>query len=222
MLTPALFERHLSPIIVAGPAAILIGVYVINMNRGLPLPRWVLLNATSLIVVGYSGYAVGITLPFRWLVVAVFGFFIFDILAVKTGTMQSMSESLLPRGLPIMFLIPHRREFDFEEFGSIISSDGLEGLHGSQHGAMMLGVGDLIIPVSLAISFNASSTSLALGPLSTTFPKLGTVIGGAAGLLLFAWVRLPRAIAALTIAVPSAFLGLAIGIVIDPTITVIV
>lgn len=132
--------------------------------------------------------------------------------------MQSMAAKMIHWGIPIFILVPHTKEFDFGRFRSLVDEEGLEGLHGSDQGVSMLGIGDGFIPGALAVSAAAISTTIVLGPAAITIPQLGAAFGGIGGLAILMWAELPRAIAALIVSVPGALLGLSIGYAIDPLI----
>lgn len=217
-LLPILLQQYLSPIVVLGPALIIVGTFIVGNKSLQQIPHWVVLNATSFIVVGYSAYAIGNTLSVQLTVLFALGLFIYDVVAVKYGIMQGMSESLLPKGLPITFLIPHSKEFSYEKFSSVIRESGLAGLHESDQGVMMLGIGDIVIPVAIALSMGQVGTNLGTIDYIITIPQLGVLLGGLIGLGLLIWARLPRAIAALTVSVPGSLIGLVAGYMIDSQI----
>lgn len=217
-LIPILLQEHLSPIIVLGPILIIIGTSLVGNQLIQQVPHWVVLNVTSIIVVAYSAYAIGITLSLQLVVAFAIGLFVYDIVAVNLGAMQGMSESMLPKGLPITFLIPHNRAFSYEKFSEVIENNGLAGLHESNQGVMMLGIGDIVIPTAIALSAGQLGTNVATEYFIVTIPQISILVGGLLGLGLLVWARLPRAIAALTVSVPGSLLGLAAGYILDPKI----
>lgn len=217
-LLPILLQEYLSPIIILGPVLIIIGTFLVGNQTIQRVPHWVVLNATSVIVVAYSAYAIGITLSLQLVMVFAIGLFIYDIVAVKLGAMQGMSESMLPKGLPITFLIPHNQEFSYGKFSDVIENNGLAGLHESDQGVMMLGIGDVVIPTAIALSAGQLGTNIATNNFIVTIPQISILVGGLLGLGLLVWARLPRAIAALTVSVPGSLLGLAVGYLLDPKI----
>lgn len=136
--------------------------------------------------------------------------------------MQSMAGKMISWGVPIFIMAPHSEEFDFQKFVDIIQEEGLEGLHESNQGVSMLGIGDGFLPGALAISAVSLGSITLFNPIGLTFPQLGAALGGIIGLSLLMWAELPRAIAALIVSAPGALIGLGIGIGIDQVITIFI
>jgi presenilin-like A22 family membrane protease len=221
ILVPALFEEFLDPVIIGVLFVVPTGVYFVKNGERAPIAPWVILTATSLFLIIYGGYVVGITLSPIYAVGFALAVLVYDIVGVQTGKMQSMNSAMLTNGIPVVLLLPHTPAFEYETFKSIIETEGLDGLHGSDQGVMMLGIGDPIIPAAIAVSCASLGTVYSLGPIGVTLPQVSAGIGGLLGLAVLPAIELPRAIAALTASVPGALLGLAIGVLIDPSATIL-
>jgi presenilin-like A22 family membrane protease len=216
ILVPPLFDRYLEPIIFLVVVVVPMGMHLVRTQKT-AIPAWLILTATSTFLIIYGAYVVGITLTPKLAVLFAIALLAYDIVGVQTGAMQSMNASMLSRGVPVVLLFPHSPKFDYPTFIEIVRSDGLNGLHGSDQGVTMLGIGDPIIPGALAVSCSSLGAVHSLGAISVTIPQIGVALGGIFGLVLLSTINLPRAIAALTMSVPGAILGLIVGVVIDPT-----
>lgn len=214
---PVLFSSYLSPIIVLAPVVVIGGTILVRRDAPDFAPTWVVFNCVSFFIIVYAAYTIGTTLTLPVLVVFLVALLGYDIIGVETGAMQSMNQTMLTASVPIMLLLPHSPEFSYSSFREIIRRDGLEGLHGSKHGVMMLGIGDAVLPAALAIGCRSLGTVHQLGVVSVTVPQVSVVLGGVVGLGILIWAELPRAIAALTVSVPGALLGLVLGVLVDPT-----
>lgn len=217
VVLPVLFAEYLAPIIILSPFVVIGGVLLVR--KGLPevLPTWVTFNCVSFFIIVYAAYTIGTTLPLPLLFVFLLALLVYDIVGVETGKMQSMNRTMLMASVPIVLLLPHSQRFSYASFREIIDEQGLEGLHGSEHGVMMLGIGDAVLPAALGIGTGVLGTAYHIGPLAVTVTQLTTALGGIVGLSLLVWADLPRPIAALTVSVPGALIGFGLGIIVDPT-----
>lgn len=215
---PVIFVDVLSPIVVLAPVVLIGGVLLVRYGRPQSIPTWITFNLVSSFLIVYASYNIGTTLTPPLLVVFVLGLLIYDIVGVQIGAMQSMNRRMLLGGVPIVLLLPHSRAFTYSGFKSIVDDEGLEGLHGSDYGVTMLGIGDAVIPAALAVGASTLGVAYGLGPFTFTIPQVTTAVGGICSLVLLIKADLPRAIAALTASVPGALIGFALGLFLDPTI----
>lgn len=216
ILIPSLLTVYLEPIVTLFPLILLLGVLLVRTGRPRAIPTWLVFNAFSSFVIVYAGYSFGTTFPIELLALFLIGMIIYDTIGVKGGQMQTMAGKMIQYGIPLFVMVPHNQSFTFEGFRGVVTEEGLEGLHGSEHGISMLGVGDGFLPSALAVAAGSIGTQFALGPIGLSTPQVTTVLGGITALSLLMWAELPRAIAALIVSVPGALLGLAIGLLIDP------
>jgi len=218
IIYPVLAVDYLAPIRVWFPLVALLGIYLIRTERPKSIPTWVIYNIFSIYFMVYATYSFGTQLQPKWMVLFLGGMLIYDLVGVKGGQMQSMAGKMINWGVPIFILVPHTEQFDFSTFKGIISDEGLEGLHETDQGVSMLGIGDGFLPGALAISASTLGTITLFGPIQLTLPQVGAALGGITGLALLMWAELPRAIAALIVSVPGALIGLGIGIGLDQLI----
>lgn len=220
MLIPVLFVEYLDPLVWLFPVVTIGGIILVRRGKPESIPTWVTFNCISFFLLVYAAYAIGTTLTTELVLLFLCGLMVYDIIGVQTGGMQSLNKSMLTTGIPIVLLMPHTPQFRYDAFTSIIETEGHEGLHGSDHGVMLLGIGDAVLPAALGIAAGGYGTVSTIGQLSATLPQVGAVVGGLVGLAILLWANLPRAIAALTVSVPGAVTGFALGMFIDPTTSI--
>lgn len=216
ILIPSLFTPYLEPVVTLFPIVAITGICLVRSGRPSRIPTWAVFNTFSAYIIVYAAYSFGTTFQLELLALFLVGMIIYDTLGVKGGQMQSVAGKMIQYGVPLFVMVPHSRSFSFDSFREIITEDGLEGLHGSDHGISMLGVGDGFLPGALAVAAGSIGTQFALGPVVVSVPQVTTAFGGIIALAILMWAELPRAIAALIVSVPGALLGLAIGLLIDP------
>ncbi len=215
ILTPVIFEPYLEPIMTLFPIVALIGIGLVRTGRPHAIPTWIVFNMFSAFFMVYAAYAFGTTFSVQILIGFLLFMIVYDVVGVKGGQMQSMAGRMIRWGVPLFVMVPQSRTFSFDEFRAIVSEEGLEGLHGSDHGVSMLGIGDGFLPGALAVAASSVGTAYGFGLLQLTFPQVGAAIGGIIGLSILMWAELPRAIAALIVSVPGALIGFAAGYGLD-------
>lgn len=215
ILTPTLITDYLEPVVTFFPIVALIAIAMVRTGWPSAIPTWTIFNTFSVYLMVYAGYSFGTMLPPKLLILFLLGMLVYDLVGVKGGQMQSMAAKMISYGIPIFILVPHSKAFSFEKFRDIVSDEGLEGLHGSDQGISMLGIGDGFLPSALAVSAGAYGTAAHLGVLSLTLPQLTTALGGIVGLAILMWADLPKAIAALIVSVPGALIGLGVGLLVE-------
>lgn len=215
IFTPTLLTEYLEPVVTFFPIVAIIAIAMVRTGKPAAIPTWAVFNMFSVYLMVYAGYSFGTMLPVELLILFLLGMLVYDMIGVKGGQMQSMAAKMISYGIPIFILVPHSESFSFERFREIVSEEGLEGLHGSDHGISMLGIGDGFLPAALAVSAGTFGTATQIGVLSATLPQLTTAAGGIVGLALLMWADLPKAIAALIVSVPGALVGLGLGLLVE-------
>lgn len=216
IFVPVLITAYLEPVLTFFPIVAALGIYLVRTGRPSVIPTWIVFNIFSCYLMIYAAYSFGTLLRVEVLVLFLIGMLVYDVVGVKGGQMQSLAGKMISWGIPLFIMVPHTSNFSFDAFREILREDGLEGLHGSDHGVSMLGIGDGFLPGALAVSAGALGAAFTAGPIAITIPQLGAALGGIISLALLMWLELPRAIAALIMSVPGALLGLTIGLLIDP------
>ncbi|QLH82150.1 presenilin family intramembrane aspartyl protease [Halosimplex pelagicum] len=216
IIIPSLLTPYLEPVVTLFPIVAITGVLLVRSGRPARIPTWVVFNTFSAYIIVYAAYSFGTTFQLELLALFLLGMIVYDTLGVKGGQMQSVAGKMIQYGVPLFVMVPHNRAFSFEAFREIVSEEGLEGLHESDHGISMLGVGDGFLPGALAVAAGNLGTQFAIGPVAVSLPQVTTALGAIIALGILMWAELPRAIAALIVSVPGALLGLAVGLLLDP------
>ncbi|MBA7542813.1 hypothetical protein ES705_35137 [subsurface metagenome] len=131
-------------------------------------PEWYVLDATGLIIGGGAAAIFGISLGIVPVLILMVILAVYDAIAVyKTKHMVSLAESIVDMRIPVLFVLPRKRNF------SLLRDSEMEE-------AFFMGLGDAIIPTMLVVSANCMFTSTYyLGIINA--PALGAVIGTLAG-----------------------------------------
>lgn len=216
IILPSLLTPYLEPVVTLFPIVAITGIYLVRSGRPSRIPTWVVFNTFSAYIIVYAAYSFGTTFQLELLGLFLLGMIVYDTLGVKGGQMQSVAGKMIQYGVPLFVMVPHSRKFSFEAFREIVAEEGLEGLHESDHGISMLGVGDGFLPGALAVAAGSIGTQFAVGPIAVSVPQVTTALGAIVALGILMWAELPRAIAALIVSVPGALLGLAVGLLLDP------
>lgn len=124
-------------------------------------PEWYILDAVGLLIGGGAAAMFGISLDIIPVILLMIILAIYDAISVyKTKHMVSMAESIVEMRLPILFVLPRKRNFSL-----LKDSDKEE--------AFFMGLGDAIIPSMLVVSAFVKYASAA--------PALGAALGTLAG-----------------------------------------
>nr|CBH37875.1 conserved hypothetical membrane protein, DUF1119 family [uncultured archaeon] len=124
-------------------------------------PEWYILDATGLVIGGGAAAMFGISLNIIPVILLMILLAIYDAISVyKTKHMVSLAESIVDMRLPILFVLPRKRNF------SIVKNSDMGE-------AFFMGLGDAIIPSMLVVSAFVNYTSAA--------PALGAALGTLAG-----------------------------------------
>jgi hypothetical protein len=216
IVLPSLLTPYLEPVVTLFPIVAITGIYLVRSGRPSQVPTWVVFNTFSAYIIVYAAYSFGTTFQLELLGLFLLGMIVYDTLGVKGGQMQTVAGKMIQYGVPLFVMVPHSRAFSFEAFRGIVTEEGLEGLHESDHGISMLGVGDGFLPGALAVAAGSIGTQFAVGPIAVSVPQVTTALGAIIALGILMWAELPRAIAALIVSVPGALLGLSVGVLLDP------
>jgi presenilin-like A22 family membrane protease len=126
--------------------------------------------------------------------------------------MVALAEGVVPMRLPVMFVIPNRRDFSMDD----LKDKGLTQREGQEREAFFMGVGDTVIPGILAVSASIYLPDTASFLLTANlWVAVGTIIGGLLGyLLLLRYVMRGKPQAGLPFLNGGAILGYLIAYVI--------
>jgi presenilin-like A22 family membrane protease len=124
-------------------------------------PEWYVLDAVGLLLGGGAAAMFGISLDIIPVILLMIILAVYDAISVyKTKHMVSMAKSIVEMRLPILFVLPRKRNFSL-----LKDSDKEE--------AFFMGLGDAIIPSMLVVSAFVKYASAA--------PALGAALGTLAG-----------------------------------------
>jgi presenilin-like A22 family membrane protease len=105
----------------------------------------------------------------------------YDAISVyETGHMVSLADSITKMKLPLLFIIPYTRDFSISSINEMRDK------------AILMGVGDVVIPNLLVVSSQVFSNSSYIGFLKIS--ALFTLLGGVLGLLLLITLMKKRTI----------------------------
>ena len=163
-------------------------------------PEWYIIDISG-ILTGVGAIAIlGISLSIFLVIVLFIGMSIYDAISVyKTKHMIDLADTLVDLRLPIMFVIPKRREYSLVREKKSLKEKLREG---EERDAFFMGVGDIVIPGILTVSTfqNISSNGLLIA-FSVLF---GTLLGF---ILLMAFVIKGKPQAGLPYLCTGAILG---------------
>ncbi len=153
-------------------------------------PSWIVIDASALLLAAGVTGMFGISLEPLPVMVLLVILAIYDALSVyKTEHMIDLAESVIKMGLPMLFIIPSKRDKP-----------------------MLLGVGDVVIPNILVVSAQTFVKAPTIGFLK--IPALTALIGGTLGMVALITVaeRLNRPHAGLPFLNTGAILGFLLGL----------
>ncbi len=147
-------------------------------------PEWYVIDLLGIVlaagVAAIFGSSLGIVPVLLLLVLLA----VYDAISVyRTRHMITLAEGVLEQRAPILFVVPKRRNYSFirEGVGPIDGYRPEEGGEGGR-GALLIGMGDLIMPTILVVSANVFLRAPGIGFLNG--PALGAMAGSVAGLAL--------------------------------------
>lgn len=142
-------------------------------------PEWYVLNVTGVLVgvgvVGLLGMMIGV----RAAIVLLALLAVYDFISVyKTKHMLTLAEGAIRGRLPVMLVVPLTWPFSLQDVGD---EEGPPG----PHGAMVIGLGDAVIPGMLATSaaVHGPVTPSIVAGIPLSGPVVGVLIGTLIGLV---------------------------------------
>jgi presenilin-like A22 family membrane protease len=168
--------------------------------------EWYVIDAVGLIIAVGVTAILGMSLGILPAVILLVLMAVYDAISVyKTKHMITLAEGVTSMRLPVLFIVPKKRDFTMET----IERKGIINKEGGEREAVFMGVGDAVIPGILVVS--ASIYLPATAVLFTTaniLVALGTIAGGLLGyLLLMRFVMKGRPQAGLPFLNTGAILG---------------
>ena len=148
-------------------------------------PEWYVVNTIGFIIGLGAAILLGLSLSILPVLILLAVLAVYDAISVyKTKHMITLAEGVVPLKLPVVFVIPKKRNFSMAQLeDKHIASEPAE-----EREAMFMGVGDAVIPGILAVSaavFLPDAAASIQG--ANILVALGTVVGSTVG--FFALMR---------------------------------
>ena len=139
-------------------------------------PEWYVIDGLGILIGAGIASIFGVSLDVWPVVILLALLAVYDAISVyKTKHMITLAEGVIDQKTPILFVIPKRRDYSFIKEGIGKLSDG------GERAAIIIGMGDMIMPAILVVSANVFVTGWKLGGL-VNLPALGAIIGSLAGI----------------------------------------
>ena len=142
-------------------------------------PEWYVVNMVGFIIGIGAAVLLGLSLSILPVLIMLVILAVYDAISVyKTKHMITLAEGVVPLKLPVVFVIPKKKDFAM----SSLESKRIASEPAEEREAMFMGVGDAVIPAILAVSaavfLPGASASI---PSANILVALGTVAGSTAG-----------------------------------------
>src|SRR5216110_35729 len=178
----------------------------------LKFPEWYVVDTIGFITAAGVTAILGISFGILPAVLLLIALAIYDAWAVyRTKHMITLADELTSQRLPILLVIPKKAGYSFRQQKSLKE----QVASGEEREAMIVGLGDLIIPGILAISaftFSSAAGRSFLGVLPNGIIAFGTVLGSLVGfMVLMRYVLKGNPQAGLTLLNGGALLGFIIA-----------
>jgi presenilin-like A22 family membrane protease len=138
-------------------------------------PEWYVIDTLGILIAAGAASIFGISLTILPVIILLMVLMIYDAISVyKTRHMITLAEGVVDIKSPILFIVPKRRGYSYIREGVGTIGEG-------ERSALIIGMGDLIMPSILVVSANVFLTTARFGFI--TIPSLGAIIGSVAGLV---------------------------------------
>lgn len=160
------------------PTAIALGLTFVLLKR----PEWYVIDAVGFLVGVGAATILGVSLGIfpALLLLAILA--IYDAISVyKTKHMLALAEGATELRLPVLFIVPPSRKFDMSALDDMDLNDREKD---GERGAMMMGVGDAVIPGILVVSsavFLSPNTDVLVYSAAALLTSLLTLVGAFIG-----------------------------------------
>lgn len=172
-------------VVIDDPAMVLVGSIVLGALASVALfryPEWYVIDLLGIVlaagIAAIFGSSLGIVPVLLLLVLLA----VYDAISVyRTRHMIALAEGVLEQRAPILFVVPKRRGYSFirEGVGSVDDYAPSEGGEGGR-AALLIGMGDMIMPTILVVSANTFLEAPGIGFLNG--PAIGAIAGSLVGL----------------------------------------
>jgi len=142
-------------------------------------PEWYVVNTVGFIVGCGAAIILGLSLGILPVLILLVALAIYDAISVyKTKHMIALAEGVVPLRLPVIFVIPKDKGFTMDS----LADKSLTEEPAEERGAMLMGVGDAVIPAVLTVSSFVFLPAVA-GSIThaSLLVSLGVIIGSTLG-----------------------------------------
>jgi len=141
-------------------------------------PEWYVIDGLGILIAAGVSSIFGVSLDVLPVVVLLVLLAAYDAISVyKTKHMITLAEGVLDQKTPILFVIPKKKDYSFIRDGIGPIAEG----EGSERAAMIIGMGDMVMPAILVVSANVFLKGWRLAG-AINLPALGAILGSLAGL----------------------------------------
>jgi presenilin-like A22 family membrane protease len=139
-------------------------------------PEWYVIDTLGIFICAGSASIFGISLDILPVIILLLLLACYDAISVyKTKHMLTLADGVISTKAPILVVIPKNRKYSYIKEGFEIQKDK------SERGAIMMGMGDLIMPSILVVSSHIWINAPLL-PIGIALPTLTAILGSLAGL----------------------------------------
>lgn len=177
-LSLTMYASNDDMVITLVPTAISMAICMALLKR----PEWYVINLAGFILGFGSAAVLGVSFGILPSLILLIVLAIYDAISVyKTKHMITLAEGAMEMRLPILFVIPQKMDFEMEELDRTDLHDRSKD---KDRTALMMGVGDAVIPgilvVSAAVSLSAGEGNLVYSS-DALLVAFGTMIGAFLG-----------------------------------------
>lgn len=177
-LSLTMYASNDDMVITLVPTAISMAICMALLKR----PEWYVINLAGFILGFGSAAVLGVSFGILPSLILLIVLAIYDAISVyKTKHMITLAEGAMEMRLPILFVIPQKMDFEMEELDRTDLQDRSKD---KDRTALMMGVGDAVIPgilvVSAAVSLSAGEGNLVYSS-DALLVAFGTMIGAFLG-----------------------------------------
>jgi presenilin-like A22 family membrane protease len=161
---------------IAGSLGITLVLSILSTAVLFLYPEWYVIDALGILIAAGAASIFGISLTILPVIILLTVLMIYDFISVyKTRHMITLAEGVVDLKSPILFIVPKKRGYSYIR-------EGVGSIGEGERSALVIGMGDLIMPSILVVSANVFLDTARIGFI--TIPSLGAMIGSVIGLTL--------------------------------------
>lgn len=169
-------------------------------------PEWYVINLVGFVVGCGAAIVLGISFGILPVLILLVILALYDAISVyKTKHMLTLADGVVPLRLPVLFVVPKEKDFSMDS----LQQKSITEQPAEERGAMLMGVGDAVIPAILTVSvFLSLPTESASFQYANLLVAIGTLLGSCVGFfLLMRYVMKGRPQAGLPLLNGGAIIG---------------